>query len=125
MFRKTYFNSGLLFFRLAFSASLMTHGYGKLLKLLNGDFQFADPLGFGPVSSLIFAVIGEFIAPIFLIIGFKTRFFSIFSIIATAVITFIVHADDPFREKEKALLFCIGFILIFLLGAGKYSIDKK
>ena len=103
MFRKTYFNSSLLFFRLAFSASLMTHGYGKLLKLLNGDFQFADPLGFGPVSSLIFAIIGEFIAPIFLIIGFKTRFFSIFSIITTAVITFIVHADDPFREKEKAL----------------------
>ena len=125
MFRKTYFNSGLLFFRLAFSASIITHGYGKLLKLLNGDFQFADPLGFGPVSSLIFAVIAEFIAPIFLIIGFKTRFFSIFSIIATAVITFIVHADDPFREKEKALLFCIGFILIFLLGAGKYSVDKK
>ena len=125
MFRKTYFNSGLLFFRLAFSASIITHGYGKLLKLLNGDFQFADPLGFGPVSSLIFAIIGEFIAPIFLIIGFKTRFFSIFSIITTAVITFIVHADDPFREKEKALLFCIGFILIFLLGAGKYSVDKK
>ena len=44
----------------------MTHGYGKLMKLINGNFDFADPLGVGSIPSLIFTVLGEFIAPILL-----------------------------------------------------------
>ena len=125
MLTKSYFNFSLLFFRVALSASLLTHGYGKFLKLINGDFEFADPLGVGAVPSLFFAVLGEFIAPIFIIFGFKTRWASLMSVITMAVITFIVHADDPFKGKEKAVLFCIGFILLFLQGPGKFSIDKK
>jgi putative oxidoreductase len=104
---------------------LLTHGYGKFLKLINGDFEFSDPLGVGAIPSLFFAVSGEFIAPIFIIFGFKTRWASLVSIITMAVITFIVHADDPFKGKEKALLFGIGFILLFLQGPGKFSLDKK
>ena len=125
MLTKSYFNFSLLFFRVALSASLLTHGYGKFLKLINGDFEFADPLGVGATPSLFFAVLGEFIAPIFIIFGFKTRWASLVSIITMAVITFVVHADDPFKGKEKALLFGIGFILLFLQGPGKFSLDKK
>ena len=73
MLTKSYFNFSLLFFRVVLSASLLTHGYGKFLKLINGDFEFADPLGVGAIPSLFFAVLGEFIAPIFIIFGFKTR----------------------------------------------------
>ncbi|MGA0048067.1 MAG: DoxX family protein [Flavobacteriia bacterium] len=125
MLTKSYFNFSLLFFRVVLSASLLTHGYGKFLKLINGDFEFADPLGVGAIPSLFFAVLGEFIAPIFIIFGFKTRWASLVSIITMAVITFVVHADDPFKGKEKALLFGIGFILLFLQGPGKFSLDKK
>jgi len=125
MLTKSYFNFSLLFFRVVLSASLLTHGYGKFLKLINGDFEFADPFGFGAFPSLFFAVLGEFIAPIFIIFGFKTRWASLVSIITMAVITFVVHADDPFKGKEKALLFGIGFILLFLQGPGKFSLDKK
>ncbi|MDA0792395.1 MAG: DoxX family protein [Bacteroidetes bacterium] len=125
MLTKSYFNFSLLFFRVVLSASLLTHGYGKFLKLINGDFEFADPLGVGAIPSLFFAVLGEFIAPIFIIFGFKTRWASLVSIITMAVITFVVHADDPFKGKEKAILFGIGFILLFLQGPGKFSLDKK
>jgi len=125
MLTKSYFNFSLLFFRVVLSASLLTHGYGKFLKLINGDFEFSDPLGVGAFPSLFFAVLGEFIAPIFIIFGFKTRWASLVSIITMAVITFVVHADDPFKGKEKALLFGIGFILLFLQGPGKFSLDKK
>jgi len=38
---------------------------------------------------------------------------------------FIVHAADPFGTKEKAFLFSAFFIMIILLGPGKFSIDKK
>ena len=125
MLTKSHFNFSLLFFRVVISASLLTHGYGKFLQLINGDFEFADPLGVGAIPSLFFAVLGEFIAPIFIIFGFKTRWASLVSIITMAVITFVVHADDPFKGKEKALLFGIGFILLFLQGPGKFSLDKK
>ena len=125
MLEKSYINTALLFFRVSFSLCLMTHGYGKLMKLINGNFDFADPLGVGSIPSLIFTVFGEFIAPIFIILGYRTRLALIFSIITTGVIAFVVHADDPFKGKEKALLFCIGFIALYLTGSGKYSLRKS
>ena len=125
MLEKSYTNTALLFFRVSFSLCLMTHGYGKLMKLINGNFDFADPLGVGSIPSLIFTVFGEFIAPIFIILGYRTRLALIFSIITTGVIAFVVHADDPFKGKEKALLFCIGFFALYLTGSGKYSLRRS
>lgn len=124
MLKKSYINSALLFFRVSLSICFMTHGYGKFLKFLNGNFEFADPLGVGPIPSLLFAVLGEFIAPILIIIGYQTRLASIFSIITAGVITFVVHSDDPFKTQEKALLFLIGFVFLYLTGPGKYSLKS-
>ena len=125
MLEKSYINTALLFFRVSFSLCLMTHGYGKLMKLINGNFDFADPLGVGSIPSLLFTVLGEFIAPIFIILGYRTRLALIFSIITTGVIAFVVHADDPFKGNEKALLFCIGFFALYLTGSGKYSLRRS
>ncbi len=58
---------GLLLLRIGFSAAMLTHGYGKFMKVLAGDFSFGDPIGIGPTASLILCAIAEFIAPIFLI----------------------------------------------------------
>jgi len=41
------------------------------------------------------------------------------------VAVFFIHISDPIGTKEKALLYLIGFIAIFLAGPGKYSIDKR
>jgi putative oxidoreductase len=41
------------------------------------------------------------------------------------VAAFIVHLDDPFKRKELALLYLVGFLIVLLMGAGKYSLDKK
>ena len=63
-------NFGLLFLRLGISIGMLTHGYGKFMKILAGDFSFGDPIGIGPTASLILCTIAEFIAPLFLIAGF-------------------------------------------------------
>ena len=94
-------------------------------KLFSENPSFSNPIGIGEIPTLILAVFAEFIAPIFIIIGYKTKFFSIFPIATMIVAGFIVHFDDPFPRKEKALLYLAGFIVIFLMGAGKYSTDKK
>ena len=118
-------NLGLLILRFGFSIGLMTHGYGKFLRVINGNFKFGDPLGIGATPSLILASFGEFIAPIFIIIGFKTKIFSFFPIATMLVAALIVHSDDPFAKKELALLYLFGFLIVFLMGPGKYSIDKR
>ena len=76
--KKLSLNFGLLILRFVFSIGLMTHGYGKFLRVINGNFKFSDPIGIGITPSLILASFGEFIAPIFIIVGWKTRLFSIF-----------------------------------------------
>ena len=116
---------GLLIFRLGFSLGLMTHGYGKFLNVINGNFKFSDPIGIGISPSLILASFGEFIAPVFIIIGWKTRLFSIFPALTMLVAFTIVHDGDPFSRKEKSLMYLIAFITIYFTGPGKYSLDKE
>ena len=119
------FNIGLLILRVGFSIGLMTHGYGKFLRVINGNFKFSDPLGIGTSSSLILASFGEFIAPIFIIVGWKTRLFSIFPAFTMLVAFTIAHDGDPFSRKEKSLMYLIAFIAIYFTGPGKYSLDKE
>lgn len=117
---------GLAFLRIAPSILLLTHGIPKFQKLIGGgEIEFGDPIGIGPIPSLFLAVIGEALCPILLILGFKTRWVAIPPAVTMAVAAFIVHANDPFNVKEKALLFLAFFIAIILLGPGKYSIDRK
>lgn len=116
---------GLAFFRIAISAMMLTHGLTKFQKLISGNFEFGNPLGIGATPSLFLAVIGEFICPMLIIIGFKTRLSAIPSAITMAVAVFIAHAADDFGTKEKALLFLVSFITIILVGPGKFGVDRK
>ena len=116
---------GLLLLRVGFSIGLMTHGYGKLLRVWDGNFKFGDPIGIGSVPSLILAAFGEFIAPIFILIGWKTKLFSIFPAFTMLVAFLIAHDGDPFSKKEKSFLFLVAYIVIYLTGPGKYALDKQ
>lgn len=122
---KTSKDFGLLILRVGVSALMLTHGYGKFLKLFTDPTDFGDPIGIGPTISLILAVIGEFIAPILIIIGYKTKLAAIPALITMLVATFVVHASDPIGTKEKALFYSIAFLALAFTGAGKYSIDRK
>ena len=122
--KKISIDFGLLLMRGFFSLGMMTHGYGKFLKVIQGDFEFGDPIGIGPKLSLILTVIAEFIAPILIILGWKTRMASLFPTITMIVAFFIVHDGDPFSRKEKAFVYLIAFLTLYFTGPGKYSLDK-
>lgn len=123
--KSTYSSIGLLILRLAFGAMLLTHGFPKLMKLIEGDMQFSDPLGLGSGFSLVLAVFSEFFCSILVIFGIFTRLAVVPVIILMVTAAFITHSDDPFSTKEKALLYLFGFICLLFSGAGKYSVDKK
>jgi len=116
---------GLLVLRVSTSGLMLTHGIPKLLEVLEGDLSFGDPIGLGATVSKILAIIGEVVAPLLIIIGYKTRLAAIPALITMFVAAFVVHANDPFGSKEKALLFGFAFLVIALVGAGRYSVDKK
>ncbi|HAS18992.1 MAG TPA: DoxX family protein [Flavobacteriaceae bacterium] len=118
-------NFGLLLLRVGFSVGLMTHGYGKFMKVIQGNFEFGDPIGIGPTFSLILASIGEFIAPILILIGWKTRIASLFPIITMLVAFAIAHDGDPFSTKEKSFVYLIAFLTLYFTGPGKYALGKE
>ncbi len=114
----------ILLLRIGAACLIMTHGLPKLMRILDGNFGFGDPLGIGPVTSLFLVAFAEAICAIFVLIGLWTRVALIPLIINMTVIAFVAHADDPFGDKEKGLLFLVMFITLFFTGAGKYSLDS-
>ena len=120
-----FYDVGKLFLRVSFSIMLLPHGWSKVNRLFADEIKFSDPIGIGELPSLILVTFAEFIVPILIILGFKTRWFSIFPIITMIVVAFIHKWDQGFFEIEKALLFLSGFISISLIGPGKYSIDQR
>lgn len=117
---------GLPIFRVAVSLMMMNHGWGKLMKLMNGgEIKFFNFMGLGPEISLGLAVIGELIAPLLIMVGFKTRYAAFPALFTMGVAAFIVHGGDPLDEKELALFYFFSFLLIFLTGPGAYSLDNK
>jgi putative oxidoreductase len=112
-----------LLLRVSYSLLLMTHGFPKLGKLFSDEIKFPDPLSVGDGNSLFLTVLGEFVAPFFIIIGYKTRLFSFFPAFTMLIAAFVVHFEDPFGKKELAILYLLGFVLVMLFGPGKYSID--
>lgn len=116
---------GLLVLRIGFTAMILTHGIPKINMLLDNPSAFPDVIGIGGTAALLLAILGEVIAPLFVLIGFKARIAAIPTIITMAVAIFVVHANDDFGTKEKALLYLCGFLVIAIAGAGRYSIDGR
>ncbi|MEQ9403492.1 MAG: DoxX family protein [Cyclobacteriaceae bacterium] len=114
-----------LLLRVSFSAMFLTHGYGKFMKLISGDLGFADPVGVGELPTLIFAVFAEFFCPILLILGFKTKLAAIPPAIVMIVAAFLIHWNDSWGKIEFPLLYLTGFMAIYLLGPGTYSLDWR
>ena len=122
--KKNFTDLALLLLRVGFGGFMLTHGIPKISKLSDPS-TFPDPLGVGALTSLILCLIGEVIAPILIIIGFKTKWAAIPAALTMLVAAFVVHAKDDLATKEHALLYMIAFIAIFLAGPGKISIDRN
>jgi putative oxidoreductase len=114
---------GKLALRLLVGGFMLTHGLPKLQNFEDLSTVFPDPLGVGSSLSLGMIVFAEVVCSILLILGLFTRLASIPLIIGMAVAAFLIHANDPFNVKEMALLYMGIYVVIALIGAGKYSVD--
>lgn len=119
------FEYAYVILRIGIGLSMLTHGYPKLMKLLDGgDIKFADPFGLGMMPSLILVIFAEVICAALIALGLLTRVATVPLIITMAVAAFVVHGDDPFGKKEMALLYLFALLVIFAKGGGKLSVDR-
>lgn len=115
----------LLILRVGASLMLLTHGWAKITNFSERLNTFADPIGLGPALSLQLVIFAEFFCAIFLMLGFMSRVFLVPMIINMAVITFVVHAADPFSKQELPLLFLLTFVVLMFTGPGRFSMDAQ
>ena len=104
----------LLAVRIIFGILLMNHGIQKWSNFQELSTAFPDPLGIGSPLSLGLAIFGELVCSMAFIIGFLYRL---------AIAFFVIHANDIFTVKELAFIYLVVFILMYIAGPGKYSID--
>jgi putative oxidoreductase len=119
-----------LLLRLTCGGILLFHGIHKVfvevdhVKVIVKNAGLPEFMAYGNI-------IGEFVAPIFILAGFKTR-------IAAAVVAFnmllsvlIAHPDIMFSVNnyggwmiETNVLYMMTAVVLFFSGAGKYSVSK-
>ena len=104
---------------------MLSHGFPKLEQLTaGGEIKFMDFLGLGPVISLVLVVFAEFICSIFVILGLFTRWMVIPLIITMLIAALMVHSADDYAVKELSIVYLVFYIVILLLGPGRFSLDK-
>ena len=115
----------LLVLRFTIAALMLTHGLPKMETLLSNEpIQFASVFGLSPALSLGLTVFAEVFCSILIMVGFGTRLAAIPLIITMAVAAFMIHGADPFGKKEMAILYLLVYVVLFIAGSGRYSLDS-
>ena len=122
-----------LLLRLAVGVLILLHGIYKIqnpgsLDFIGGLFENYHLPAF--LAYLVY--LGEVIAPIMLIAGFKTRLAARLVALTMVVVLILAHLGDLFvltgtggSAVELQLMYLFGAVAIAGLGAGKYSVDAK
>lgn len=126
MVLETYQSLSLLLLRLVLGTIFIAHGYQKL-KDLKGITKFVSSLKF-PLPALFAFLLAftEFFGGIFILFGFLTFIFSFLLIIAmsVAMIYHLRKKDKLVGGYELALVLLASLVVLFVFGAGIYSIDN-
>jgi len=113
--------------RIFLSAIFLINVVGKIFNY-EETIQYME--NFNVSGNLIIpAIIVEILFPILLIIGYQTRFSALVLSLFTLTLAVIFHTDFSNQMQLISFLKNIaiagGFLIIFVNGAGKYSIDHK
>lgn len=119
-----YVSAAILVLRLTVGTFMFTHGLGKFWMFFSNEpIMFADPIGLGFTATLVLAVFAEMICSVLLILGVATRWSAVPLLVTMLIAGLVVHAADPFMVKELAFLYSSLYVVLILLGSGKYSLD--
>ena len=112
----------ILALRLFFGIMFFVHGLDKMMNFSQLVDGYPNILGFGSYMTLMVTIFCEFCCSLFLIAGLLIRIMLLPMIAAMAVAFFDVH-DGFLPEGELSLIYMCVFILLYIVGPGKYSLD--
>ena len=113
--------------RVLLSTLFLVEGVGKI-SMQEDVVMYMESYG---VPGILFipAIILEILFPLLLIVGYKTKLAASVMALFTFTVAIIFHTD--FSEEMQMIIFLKnlaiagGFLIIFVRGAGKYSIDQR
>ena len=115
----------LLALRLLFGGLLLSHGIQKWTNFERHVRRISGPTGswtFG--FSRLGPFLGSFFVRLALFLGALYRLAMIPMIFTMGVAFFVIHGNDPFSLKELAFVYLVIFILMYIAGPGKFSLDR-
>lgn len=121
----------LLIVRLSLGVLMLLHGIAKLVHGL--DFIKGMLSSMGLPSFIAYGtLVGEVLAPLALILGFRTRIAAAIYAVNCLVAILMVHAQSLFTlnefggwSVELLGLYLFGALAIVFSGAGKYAVSTK
>ena len=113
--------------RIFISLIFLLAGVGKIFNY-EGTIGYMESYGI-PGYLLIPAIVIEILFPLLVIIGYKTKFSAMILSLFAILLAVIFHTDFSNKMQLMSFLknFAIAgcFLIIFVRGAGKYSIDQR
>lgn len=131
MFNHLFYEAlGKLILRLTVGILMLFHGVSKLLNPATVEFIGSSLSKFGMPPSTAYAVyLGEIIAPLMMIIGFRSRLAGLIVVVNMLAAVGLVHMGDIFSLNKhggwalelQAFYLCCA-LAVALLGSGKFAI---
>jgi len=116
---------GLLLLRISTGGLMLFHGVSKLIHGISFLVENMGVFGYA-------VYIGEVLAPIAILLGFRTRIAAVLLAITCVVAVATAHAQDIFSISdhggyalELLMLYLFGAIALFFTGAGKFALSKN
>jgi len=121
---------GLLLLRLTISGLMLFHGVAKFGKL-DGIKNMLSEVGL-PEFMSYGVFVTELIAPLLILVGFRTKLASLVFCFGMIAALFLAHSDNLFELSktgglaiELILLYAFGALALFFTGGGKYAISNS
>lgn len=121
---------GLLFLRIAVGGLMLLHGINKIQNGIGGIENMLSEKGIP--SFIAYGVyVGEVLAPLLMIVGYRARLAAALFIVNMLVILFVAHPDELLQltkhggwAQELSGLYLAGALTLFFSGAGKYAVSS-
>ena len=113
----------ILLFRLMFGGMLLYHGIEKCIHFEEMSHHFMNFIGLGPKFSLILSIFAEVGCSLALIAGFLVRLSILPLIFNMLMATFFAMPHAPYKMMELPLIYLLGFVILYIAGPGRISID--
>ena len=119
------FDCGMLLLRVAVSLEIaIVHGFKKIGVGVAQAENIPNPLHLPDAFNNVFAIAANIGFPFLVLIGLFTRLATLPTLAVTLTGYFVVHWNDSLLEKDTPFIYSLIFLMILILGPGKYSIDN-